>query len=403
MKRQSHSSVEGGVKIKFANVSRSAVTIDFSGELGGAMLCIGEEIGIFGLSSRVELNGKRAWIVAPLAAGRYGVWLGSISDKPMAIKSENVEPTPKIPFPHGLASWGTPICPKQLKCAFADHLERPLASVLQRLAVPHLFAAAPEALIFPPKVLQHITDLMDAFMMFICEGYGFKSVRPQLEANLAERRRKFADPIVVETFTSLRDLRKNIEKVGSNLGTSSGMTTKALNIMPLLDLQELLCDGFDEQMNVLRQLPHLGEGHVGICLIVKLHDFEPTSLLDTFMKSTCINMIGCAKHMETRVELTTASQEMTCLEAVRELSNISAHPLYNEYRKVSKCAVCERRDFALSGSDARLQLCASCGVVAYCGKQHQKEHWKAHKPHCSLLKHMRDREAELEHIIEHAK
>jgi uncharacterized UBP type Zn finger protein len=38
------------------------------------------------------------------------------------------------------------------------------------------------------------------------------------------------------------------------------------------------------------------------------------------------------------------------------------------------CAIC--------GVTAALQMCSGCGQIAYCGREHQLQHWKEHKTDC---------------------
>jgi MYND finger len=40
------------------------------------------------------------------------------------------------------------------------------------------------------------------------------------------------------------------------------------------------------------------------------------------------------------------------------------------------CAIC--------GVTAALQLCSGCGQIAYCGREHQLQHWKEHKSECKM-------------------
>ncbi|XP_008476173.1 histone-lysine N-methyltransferase ASHR1-like [Diaphorina citri] len=47
-----------------------------------------------------------------------------------------------------------------------------------------------------------------------------------------------------------------------------------------------------------------------------------------------------------------------------------------EDEELMRCAVCR---------ETALHKCSACKEVAYCGKQHQKEHWKLHKPKCKKL------------------
>jgi hypothetical protein len=46
----------------------------------------------------------------------------------------------------------------------------------------------------------------------------------------------------------------------------------------------------------------------------------------------------------------------------------------DKYRTWMPCAVCAR--------DVATKKCSRCMGVAYCGKEHQKEHWSAHKTEC---------------------
>lgn len=46
-------------------------------------------------------------------------------------------------------------------------------------------------------------------------------------------------------------------------------------------------------------------------------------------------------------------------------------------RMVLVCAVCDKREGA--------KVCQRCKVSAYCGKEHQKADWKAHKKICASL------------------
>jgi MYND finger len=41
------------------------------------------------------------------------------------------------------------------------------------------------------------------------------------------------------------------------------------------------------------------------------------------------------------------------------------------------CAIC--------GVTAALQLCCGCGQIAYCGREHQLQHWKEHKIECKKV------------------
>jgi MYND finger len=38
----------------------------------------------------------------------------------------------------------------------------------------------------------------------------------------------------------------------------------------------------------------------------------------------------------------------------------------------------------ICGVTAALQLCSGCGQIAYCGREHQLQHWKEHKSECKM-------------------
>ena len=59
-----------------------------------------------------------------------------------------------------------------------------------------------------------------------------------------------------------------------------------------------------------------------------------------------------------------------CLCCNRELDDRSD----SELRRLLLCSVC--------GNAYRMKLCSGCGRVAYCSKEHQKQHWPEHKKEC---------------------
>ena len=49
-----------------------------------------------------------------------------------------------------------------------------------------------------------------------------------------------------------------------------------------------------------------------------------------------------------------------------------------------ECVVC--------GSAEKLLRCSGCQDEYYCGKEHQKEHWKSHRSTCRLVQQRKKRE-----------
>lgn len=367
------------------------------------LLCIGEEVEVYGLSHRAELNGKRGWIVAVVSSGRYEVWFGPESGNPVAVGSDSLAPTVKTPFNPDTYSLFKPICPKELKHAFADNLQRPLVALLQRLKEQDIFARG--ALEFPSLVLSQLETQLNAFMSWRCYVYTLPSVRSHLEDELAafRNREQNKDPVIVTRFRSLSDFRKRIAKQASK-ESSSVAVVEELDIISVSELAGQYGSSFDVQMNGLRQLPLL-EGYCGVCVIVKLPAFEPTTLPDTFLNTTCININNLAKNMQATVPRAYVEQHFSTNEAkaydeaLRELKEIRDNPLHQQYVHL-RCAVCDRENSLLSGSIVRLQRCSNCGVAAYCGKEHQREHWSKHKFHCKMSKRLREKESEALRILE---
>jgi hypothetical protein len=46
--------------------------------------------------------------------------------------------------------------------------------------------------------------------------------------------------------------------------------------------------------------------------------------------------------------------------------------------QLAKCGLCEAKE-ARRGD---FPVCGACKQVAYCTREHQKQHWRTHKPHC---------------------
>ena len=57
--------------------------------------------------------------------------------------------------------------------------------------------------------------------------------------------------------------------------------------------------------------------------------------------------------------------------------------LFSMYSTLNGCAKC----LALQG-EASLHVCKSCGVVQYCGRPCQRQHFKEHKKYCAMLNHL---------------
>ncbi|XP_024870317.1 uncharacterized protein LOC112457768 [Temnothorax curvispinosus] len=53
---------------------------------------------------------------------------------------------------------------------------------------------------------------------------------------------------------------------------------------------------------------------------------------------------------------------------------------YNKFFYATMCHVCK-----WFGDGVRLPRCGNCRMIAYCGQEHQKQHWKQHKPLCKAI------------------
>ncbi|XP_071556488.1 uncharacterized protein [Temnothorax nylanderi] len=53
---------------------------------------------------------------------------------------------------------------------------------------------------------------------------------------------------------------------------------------------------------------------------------------------------------------------------------------YDEFFYATMCHVCKR-----FGDGVQLKRCGGCWMIAYCGQEHQKHHWKQHKPLCKAI------------------
>ncbi|XP_071556518.1 uncharacterized protein [Temnothorax nylanderi] len=56
---------------------------------------------------------------------------------------------------------------------------------------------------------------------------------------------------------------------------------------------------------------------------------------------------------------------------------------YNKFFFVTMCHVCKR-----FGDGVSLKRCSNCKMISYCGQEHQKQHWKEHKPLCKAIQNV---------------
>ncbi|XP_077254436.1 uncharacterized protein LOC143893202 isoform X2 [Temnothorax americanus] len=54
---------------------------------------------------------------------------------------------------------------------------------------------------------------------------------------------------------------------------------------------------------------------------------------------------------------------------------------YNKFFFATMCHVCKR-----FGDGVSLKRCSNCKMISYCGKEHQKQHWKQHKSLCKAIR-----------------
>ncbi|XP_071556512.1 ankyrin repeat and MYND domain-containing protein 2-like isoform X2 [Temnothorax nylanderi] len=53
---------------------------------------------------------------------------------------------------------------------------------------------------------------------------------------------------------------------------------------------------------------------------------------------------------------------------------------YDDFFYATMCHVCKR-----FGDGVQLKRCSNCKMISYCGQDHQKHHWKQHKPLCKAI------------------
>ncbi|XP_071556545.1 uncharacterized protein [Temnothorax nylanderi] len=58
----------------------------------------------------------------------------------------------------------------------------------------------------------------------------------------------------------------------------------------------------------------------------------------------------------------------------------NAYNAYNMCFYATMCHVCKR-----FGDGVQLKRCGGCRMISYCGQEHQKQHWKLHKPLCKAI------------------
>lgn len=291
-----------------------------------------------------------------------------------------------------------------MRQAFSDNLERPLAALLKRLAAPSMFE--PAALQFPAFVFEQIIALlegcMDHFRKDIAETEYAQTAYAQA---MQEARAKHpAEDLVISLFfTSLREFRKYLARI---CDVDAHVYHLKPSILPLDVVLDTLKDpGFGCQRQTLLKVPSMGSYGVGLLIMVKLDDFTATPLTDTFAATACTDLEALFHVYRATTPaylfnvLSHSGEELDA--ARRELEELSRNPLLKDHEDARlACAVCLKADAPLNRA-ARLQLCAGCGAVAYCGKEHQREHWRTtHKAQCKALKQTLARQAQLKCFVE---
>ncbi|XP_071649770.1 uncharacterized protein [Temnothorax longispinosus] len=65
----------------------------------------------------------------------------------------------------------------------------------------------------------------------------------------------------------------------------------------------------------------------------------------------------------------------------------ASNQINNDYTELffyaTMCHVCKR-----FGDGVQLKRCGDCWMIAYCGPEHQKQHWKQHKPLCKAIRNV---------------
>jgi hypothetical protein len=75
--------------------------------------------------------------------------------------------------------------------------------------------------------------------------------------------------------------------------------------------------------------------------------------------------------------LPTCERKQCKKEALKMMAAIIQEDMSPEYFQKTACQVC--------GVLANNMACARCKSVVYCGKDHQRQHWKVHKKNCNQL------------------
>ena len=332
-------------------------------------------MGLFGLSQE-EYNSKRGWVVSSLDRGRHGVWLGDPSKKPISIRSECLVAFESVPFEMfttNLSGWmdgdGSPpagLSSAEIKRAFADNLERPLRALLGRLANPVIFPT--EALQMPGFLMDCLCALIKAWSKWAMDGI---SREKESEYDFYGRmiynfmRNHPGDiPVIVFQYTSLRELRKEIVKFSANdvAGHSNVVSPNTLKCMQLSNVMRLLGDdasSFREQIGILLKRLHglyplsaeelTSSDHrrpVGVAWVLRLDEFMPTALSDTFVETqTIVDLNAFRRSVKSNPFVSLAAKNIMTparKDAIRELDQVNLCSSEGErlYRD-SRCALCD--------------------------------------------------------------
>ncbi|XP_071556744.1 putative protein MSS51 homolog, mitochondrial [Temnothorax nylanderi] len=66
------------------------------------------------------------------------------------------------------------------------------------------------------------------------------------------------------------------------------------------------------------------------------------------------------------------------------MESVASNQINNDYTELffyaTMCHVCKR-----FGDGVHLKSCGGCKMIAYCGQEHQKQHWKQHKSLCKAI------------------
>jgi hypothetical protein len=376
-------------------------------------LRVGEEVELLGLQA-VEHNGKRGWIVRALMGGRYGVWLGDPQAKPISVRSECATAVSRTPLDPLLSKAVQLSTAKQIKRALNDNIERPLAALLGRLSNPANFPT--EALQMPRFVVDIIKWLVEQCMQEYTYSFTSTFNFNNMKVDGIDKFKLLypgEEPVIAFRFDNLREFRKAM--VASLPGDADALPFSG-NIMSILPLSGVIkhfsdvsfaCHvGVLRSISSLRQLPAAaGRNLIGALTVLRLDDFATTALTDTFLCTDIFDADGAdpdtvlSRQLRRLVEASwTPARESAVREfneLIRRLDQLGL--TFDKCRDF--CQVCHLSAYPLRKPELPLEKCAGCRMVWYCGKDHQREHWTVHKPHCKELCGYRARKKELISII----